>query len=41
MNCPNCGWSESNHVKAKQSDEEFSLNGGHRLLVKKLPKHLG
>ena len=25
MNCPNCGWSESNHVKAKQSDEEFFL----------------
>jgi hypothetical protein len=25
MTCPNCGWSESNHVKAKQSDEEFFL----------------
>jgi len=25
MACPNCGWSESNHVKAKQSDEEFFL----------------
>ena len=25
MVCPNCGYSESNHVKAKQSDEEFFL----------------
>ena len=25
MTCPNCGWSKSNHVKAKQSDEEFFL----------------
>jgi hypothetical protein len=25
MVCPNCGYSESNHVKTKQSDEEFFL----------------
>ena len=25
MTCPNCGWSESNHIEAKQSDEEFFL----------------
>jgi hypothetical protein len=25
MDCPNCGYSESNHVKTKQSDEEFFL----------------
>jgi len=25
MACPNCGWSESNHVKVKKSDEEFFL----------------
>jgi hypothetical protein len=25
MICPNCGYSESNHVKTKQSDEEFFL----------------
>ena len=25
MICPNCGYSEANHVKAKQSDEEFFL----------------
>jgi hypothetical protein len=25
MVCPNCGYSEGNHVKTKQSDEEFFL----------------
>jgi hypothetical protein len=25
MNCPNCGWSESNHIEAKKTDEEFFL----------------
>jgi hypothetical protein len=25
MVCPNCGYSEANHIKAKQSDEEFFL----------------
>jgi len=25
MTCPNCGWSESNHIQTKQSDEEFFL----------------
>jgi hypothetical protein len=25
MKCPNCGYSEGNHVKAKQTDEEFFL----------------
>jgi hypothetical protein len=25
MICPNCGYSESNHIKVKQTDEEFFL----------------
>ena len=25
MNCPNCGWSESNHIEVKKTDEEFFL----------------
>jgi hypothetical protein len=25
MVCPNCGWSEANHLEAKKSDEEFFL----------------
>ena len=25
MICPKCGWSESNHVKTAQTDEEFFL----------------
>ena len=25
MKCPNCGYSEGNHVEAKQTDEEFFL----------------
>jgi len=25
MQCPNCGWIANNHVKAKQSDEEFFI----------------
>jgi len=25
MICPNCGWSEGNHVKAKQSDKDYYL----------------
>jgi hypothetical protein len=25
MTCPNCGWSESNHVEAKQTDEDFFI----------------
>ena len=23
MVCPKCGWSESNHIEAKKTDEEF------------------
>lgn len=26
MICPNCGWSESNHVEVKKSDKEFYLD---------------
>lgn len=25
MICPNCGWTEGNHVKAKQSDKDYYL----------------
>lgn len=25
MVCPNCGWSESNHVETKKSDKDFYL----------------
>ena len=25
MICPKCGWSESNHIEAKKTDEEFFL----------------
>ena len=25
MVCPKCGWSESNHIEAKKTDEEFFL----------------
>ena len=25
MICPNCGWSEGNHVEAKKSDKDFYL----------------
>lgn len=26
MICPNCGWSEGNHVQTKKSDKEFYLD---------------